>query len=178
MRLLLPALEGHPKLHSLDLGDCKLGDEGLGLICSLLSSTEKKTDLRELTLTGNQGITQTGWTQLAMAIANSCSLTSLFLDYTNIGDYGAGVFSVALAASKTIQVVDFEGCGITDTGGEFFYDLLTNYDTSLKEINLAENKICEDLLEDIKDALSDGSNNTRNPSPKRRSPQGKAPSPE
>lgn len=36
LALLNPALTGHPSLVSLDLGDCLLGDEGIGLICSLL----------------------------------------------------------------------------------------------------------------------------------------------
>eukprot|EP00794_Sanderia_malayensis_P020613 gene20613-22647_t len=179
MAILQPALVGHPKLQSLDLGDCKLGDAGLGHVCSIFSASQDRSGLHELTLTGNQEITQHGWTQLAMAIANNCSLTNLFLDYTNIGDFGAGVFAVAFAASKTIQVVDLEGCSITDDGGEFFYDLITNHETGLKEINLAENKISEDLLEDIKDALKDQLNKSKNPpSYQRGSPQGKSVTPE
>eukprot|EP00112_Aurelia_sp_Birch-Aquarium-sp1_P007032 Seg1768.6 transcript_id=Seg1768.6/GoldUCD/mRNA.D3Y31 product="Leucine-rich repeat-containing protein 73" protein_id=Seg1768.6/GoldUCD/D3Y31 len=179
MAILQTALEGHPKLQSLDLGDCQLGDEGLSHICSLLASEEHKADIVELTLTGNQGISQAGWTQLAMAIGNHSSLKSLFLDYTNIGDFGAGTFAVALAASKTIQVLDLEGCGITDTGAEFLYDLITIYETPLKELNLAENKVTEDLLEDIKDVLNEDKGRTRDSLPKRRSsPQGKATSPE
>ena len=179
MAILQTALEGHPKLQSLDLGDCQLGDEGLSHICSLLASEEHKADIIELTLTGNQGISQAGWTQLAMAIGNHSSLTSLFLDYTNIGDFGAGTFAVALAASKTIQVLDVEGCGITDTGAEFLYDVITIYDTPLKELNLAENKVSEDLLEDIKDVLNEDKGRKRDSIPKRRSsPQGKATSPE
>ena len=175
MSILVNALDDHPKLQSLDLGDCELGDDGLSHVCSLLESNGSRTGLVELTLTGNQGITQAGWTQLAMAIANGCSLTSLFLDYTNIGDFGAGVFAVALAASKTMKVIDFEGCGISDTGAEFLYDLVATYDSPLVEINLAENKISEELLDDIKHVLNGDGQRVTNAVPKRRSsPQGKA----
>ena len=175
MSILVNALDDHPKLQSLDLGDCHLGDDGLSHVCSLLESKGHRTGLLELTLTGNQGITQAGWAQLAMAIANGCSLTSLFLDYTNIGDFGAGVFAVALAASKTIRIIDFEGCGLTDTGAEFLYDLVATYDTPLVEVNLAENKISEELLDDIKYVLKSEGQRVRDTLPKRRSsPQGKA----
>lgn len=175
MSILVNALDDHPKLQSLDLGDCQLGDEGLSHICSILQSNGDRTGLLELTLTGNQDISQAGWTQLAMAMANGCSLTSLFLDYTNIGDFGAGIFAVALAASKTMKIIDLEGCGISDTGADLFYDLVTTYDTQLKEINLAENKISEDLLDDIKHALSNSTQKSRGILPRgRSSPQGKA----
>ena len=177
MSIIVTALDDHPKLQSLDLGDCQLGDDGLANVCSLLSSNGSKAGIMELTLTGNQGISQAGWAQLAMAIANGSPLASLFLDYNNIGDFGAGAFAVALAASKTMKVVDFEGCGITDVGAELLYDLITSYNTPLREINLAENKISEDLLEDIKDALDD--DKQKDSLPRRRSsPQGKATSPE
>ena len=175
MSILVNALSDHPKLQSLDLGDCKLGDDGLSHVCSLLEPTGNRTGLLELTLTGNQDITQAGWAQLAMAIANGCSLTSLFLDYTNIGDFGAGIFAVALAASKTIKIIDFEGCGISDTGAELLYDLVETYDTPLVEINLAENKISEELLNDLKHVLSQDGHRLKDALPKRRSsPQGKA----
>ena len=176
---LLPALEGHPKLKSIDLGDCGLGDEGIRSVCSLISNTEDKPGLLELTLTGNREVTQVGWTQLAMSIANGCSLRSLFLDYNNIGDFGAGVFAVALAASKTLHVVDFEGCGITDAGAELLCDSLTGYATSIKELNLAENKISEDVLEEVKECLLDNNQVAGNLSSRgRSSPQGKAKTPE
>ena len=175
MSILVNALDDHPKLQSLDLGDCQLGDDGLSHVCSLLESQGNRAGLLELTLTGNHGITQAGWTQLAMAISNGCSLTSLFLDYTNIGDFGAGIFAVALAASKSVKVIDFEGCGITDTGAEFLYDLVTTYDTPLTEVNLAENNIGEELIDDLKHALNNDAHRLRDTLPKRRgSPQGKA----
>ena len=175
MAVLVNALDDHPKLQSLDLGDCQLGDDGLSHVCSILQTEGSGTSLLELTLAGNPGITQAGWAQLAMAISNGCSLTSLFLDYSNIGDFGAGVFAVALAASKKLKIIDLEGSGITDTGGEFFYDLVTTYNTPLTEINLAENGISEDLLDDIKHALNDSADKLKGSLPRRRSsPQGKA----
>ena len=52
MSLLAPSLENHPKLQSLDIGDCQLGDEAMQSICSLLKHRENKQDIEELTLTG------------------------------------------------------------------------------------------------------------------------------
>jgi Ran GTPase-activating protein (RanGAP) involved in mRNA processing and transport len=96
-----------------------------------------------------------GWSYLAIAIAASSRLRNLYLDYNKIGNYGTGVLAVAMAASATLEKVDFEGCGITESGAELLFDLVANYPTSLKEINLADNDISEELQEQIKQCLMD-----------------------
>lgn len=72
----------------------------------------------ELTLSANPAITSTGWSLLFCAIAASSRLRVLNIDYNNIGDYGAGLFSVAMAGSRSIHTVDMEGCGITESGAK------------------------------------------------------------
>lgn len=154
-KYLVNALLTHPKISSLDVGDCNLTDDSLQQICILLPPEEGKTCLHTLTLTGNKNITQMGWSYLAIAIAASSRLHNLYLDYNKIGNYGAGVFAVAMAASTTLKKVDFEGCGITESGAELLFDVIANYPTSLKEINLADNDVSEELQEQIRQCLID-----------------------
>ena len=153
LECLMPALQVHPKLHSLDVGDCQLGDDGIRQICTLLPSSEGKDGLLELTLSANQNISPQGWTQLAIAIAANSQLHNLYLDYNRIGDYGAGVLSVALAASPTLERIDLEGCGIGEKGGEIFFTVIANYPGKIREIILFENSISAELIEQINDCL-------------------------
>ena len=155
MSILAPALENHPKLQSLDIGDCELGDDAMQSICSMLKHRENKQDILELTLTGNRNITQTGWAQLAMAIAHNCRLSSLFLDYNNIGDFGAGLLAVALAATKYLYVLDLEGANITDVGADLLCDAIESHNVTLRELNLAENDITDEILSEIKECLQE-----------------------
>lgn len=154
LECLMPSFQAHPKLCSLDLGDCQLGDDGIKQICTLLPSTDGRDGLFELTLSANQNVSPKGWTELAIAIASTSQLHCLYLDYNNIGDYGAGVFSVALAASSTLKKVDFEGCGIGERGGEMFFTVVANYRTKLDELVLFENNISAELIGQISDCLS------------------------
>ena len=45
LECLMPALQIHPRLQSLDFGDCQLGDDGIKQICTLLPSTEGREGL-------------------------------------------------------------------------------------------------------------------------------------
>jgi Ran GTPase-activating protein (RanGAP) involved in mRNA processing and transport len=155
MSILAPAFEFHPKLQSIDVGDCQLGDDAMQNVCSLIKSRENKQHLKELTLTGNRNISQTGWAQLAMAIANHSRLTSLFLDYNNIGDFGAGLLAVALASSKYLQVLDLEGTNITDVGADLLCDSIESHNVTLRELSLAENEITDEILSEIKECLQE-----------------------
>lgn len=154
MECLMSALQAHPKLQSLDFGDCQLGDDGIRQICTLLPSSEGRKGLIELTLSANQDVSPQGWTQLAIAIAANSQLQSLYLDYNNIGDYGAGVLSVALAANSTLERVDLEGCGVGGKGGEFFFAVIANYPTKMQELVLFENNISAELIGQINDCLN------------------------
>ena len=151
---LVPALEVHPKLQALDFGDCQLADDGIRRVCTLLPPGNNQAELTELTLSANQKVTPAGWTQLAIAIAASSQLRSLYLDYNNITDFGAGVFAVAMAANSTLEWIDFEGTRITDRGAELFFDVVANYPTKLQEIVLSENNISLELIEQISDCLA------------------------
>ena len=154
LECLMPALQNHPRLQSLDFGDCQLGDDGIRHICTLLPSSEGRNGLLELTLSANQDVSPQGWTQLAIAIAANSQLQSLYLDYNNIGDYGAGVLSVALAANSTLERVDLEGCRLGEKGGEVFFAVIANYPTKMQELVLFENNISTELIGQINDCLN------------------------
>ena len=154
IKCLVNVLQNHPRISAIDVGDCGLTDDGVQQICILLPPDENKVCLNTLTLTGNRNVTQKGWTYLATAIAASSRLRNLHLDYNKIGDYGAGVLAVALASSLTMEKVDLEGCRITESGAELLFDVVANYTTSLKEINLLDNDISDELQEQINQCLN------------------------
>lgn len=158
MGILGPSLQRHPSLMSLDMGDCSLGDDAITVICSLIKTSSNKANIEELTLTGNREVTQSGWAQLAMTLAHSTQLKKLFLDYNKIGDFGAGLFSVALSSVKTLELLDLEGTGITDAGAELLCDALESYNINLQELNLDENEIDEEIVKELKECLQENKN--------------------
>uniref|UniRef100_A0A3P8TK92 Leucine rich repeat containing 73 n=1 Tax=Amphiprion percula TaxID=161767 RepID=A0A3P8TK92_AMPPE len=109
------ALSTHPTLVCLDLGDCMLGDQALGLICGMLPPDGAKS-----------------------------------------GDQIAGMLAVAVASSRTLEVLDLEGTGLTNHSAQVFLDMVENYPTSLRVLVLAENDISPELQQQIVDLLSDG----------------------
>ncbi|XP_063300254.1 leucine-rich repeat-containing protein 73 isoform X1 [Pelobates fuscus] len=156
LALLNPALAVHPSLVSLDLGDCMLGDEGISLICGLLPPDGAKPGLRELTLSANPSVTCSGWARLAIAVAHSSQIRTLNLDYNPLGDHIASMLAVCVASSRTLEVLDLEGTGLTNQSAQILLDMVQNYPTPLKTIILSENNISVDLQQKIADLLSEG----------------------
>ncbi|KAM9365994.1 leucine-rich repeat-containing protein 73 [Pholidichthys leucotaenia] len=154
--VLNPALSIHPTLVCLDLGDCMLGDEALGLICGMLPPDGAKSGLRELSLSANPSISSKGWSRLSIAVAHSSQLRVLNLDYNNLGDQIAGMLAVAVASSRTLEVLDLEGTGLTNQSAQVFLDMVENYPTSLRVLVLVENDISPELQRQINDLLSEG----------------------
>lgn len=77
--------------------------------------------ITELTLSDNPRISALGWAQFGMCLANCNSLRWLFLDYNPLGDYGASCVLVALSASQSLELLDLEGCGLTEHTGQVSY---------------------------------------------------------
>ncbi|XP_002738072.1 leucine-rich repeat-containing protein 73-like [Saccoglossus kowalevskii] len=153
MEILYDSLSMHPSLVSLDMGDCRLGDKAIRLISNLLPDDGAKPGLKELTLSANPSISPSGWAHFAVALAAGSSIKLLNLDYNNIGDYGSGLLAVAIASSKTLEVIDLEATGVTQQGGEVLLDLVQNYPTPLRELNLTENYITVDVEVEINELL-------------------------
>ncbi|KAM5164756.1 leucine-rich repeat-containing protein 73 [Mantella aurantiaca] len=156
LALLNPALAGHPSMVSLDLGDCLLGDEGISLICGLLPPDGAKPGLRELTLSANPGISCTGWARLAVAVAHSSQVRTLNLDYNPLGDHIASMLAVCVASSRTLEILDLEGTGLSNLSAQILMDMIQNYPTPLRSLVLSENNISEELQQQITDLLCAG----------------------
>ena len=160
LSILVPAIEKHPNLVNLDLGDCHIGDDGLSALCNLVKPSNKRTSqLQEVTLTGNRNITQSGWAQLAMALAHYTHVTKLYLDYNNIGDFGAGLLAVSLSSCKSLKYIDLEGCGITDAGAELLCDAIESYNVTLHDLNLAQNEVSDEIVKELKECLQENKTN-------------------
>ncbi|XP_038654870.1 leucine-rich repeat-containing protein 73 isoform X3 [Scyliorhinus canicula] len=134
----------------------------MNLICGLLPPDGAKSGLKELTLSANPAITVKGWTRLAIAVAHSSQLRVLNLDYNPLGDHIAGMLAVAVASSRTLEVVDLEGTGLTNQSAQIFLDMVENYPTSMRTLILAENNISLELQQQISDLLSEGEEEEEN----------------
>ena len=53
-----------------------------------------------------------------MALSVGCSLRSLYVDYNELGDSSASCILVAVAGSKTLETLDMECVGATETVGQ------------------------------------------------------------
>ena len=130
-----------------------LGDEGRDFVLFFPQLKEMR-DLLNFTLSANHGVTHLGWTQLAIAVSANSQLQNLYLDYNNIGDYGAGELSVALASSSSLEIVDLEGCGVSEKGVEILFAVIANYPTKMQELVLFEDNVSVELIGQISDCLS------------------------
>ncbi|BFZ07549.1 hypothetical protein BsWGS_10588 [Bradybaena similaris] len=155
MKVLGLALSKHPGIVSLDVGDCKLGDMSIDVLYSLLLPLGNKSGLTELTLSNNPHISALGWAQFGMCLANCSCLRWLFLDYNPLGDYGASCVLVALAASQSVQVLDLEGCGLTEHTGQAILHLVQNHLGGLSQVKLSNNRIRTSTVLSIRKHLSD-----------------------
>ncbi|XP_018411216.1 PREDICTED: leucine-rich repeat-containing protein 73 [Nanorana parkeri] len=165
LALLNPALAGHPSLVSLDLGDCLLGDEGISQICGLLPPDGAKPGLRELTLSANPAITCTGWARLAVAVAHSSQVRTLNLDYNPLGDHIASMLAVCVASSRTLEILDLEGTGLSNLSAQILLDMIQNYPTPLRSLVLSENNISMELQQQIADLLTEGEDDDESEGP-------------
>ncbi|XP_010615977.1 leucine-rich repeat-containing protein 73 isoform X1 [Fukomys damarensis] len=72
------------------------------------------------------------------------------------GDHVAGMLAVAVASSRTLEVLDLEGTGLTNQSAQTLLDMVENYPTALRSLVLAENSISPELQQQICDLLSEG----------------------
>ncbi|XP_052233356.1 uncharacterized protein LOC127846226 [Dreissena polymorpha] len=139
LMMMQSALYHHPRLVCLDLGDCHLGDQGLGILAGMLKDTRERHGLRELILSHNTRITCHGWRRLAMSLASGSSLRTLHVDFNVIGDACAASLVTALPGATCLETLDMECTGITDFSGQLLLRLLQHFKLKLKEINIEKN---------------------------------------
>uniref|UniRef100_A0A672RL97 Leucine rich repeat containing 73 n=1 Tax=Sinocyclocheilus grahami TaxID=75366 RepID=A0A672RL97_SINGR len=162
----------------LSVRGCQLSDRDFGRVCRGVAESHS---LAQLNL--NLGVVSTiGRTkQLADALKANRSVQTLFLTTCVLkksddskstctlslclsflhclwfpGDHIAGMLTVAVASSRTLEVLDLEGTGLTNQSAQVFLDMVENYPTSLRVLVLAENDISPELQQQISDLLSEG----------------------
>ncbi|XP_069118128.1 leucine-rich repeat-containing protein 73-like [Argopecten irradians] len=158
MEILGTSLAQHPNIVALDVGDCNLGDNSLEFISDLLPQNGAKPGLADLTLSANTSISPEAWAKFAVALAVSSHLRELYVDYNRLGDYAASCLLVGLTSKRQIEVLDLEGTRITDHTAKLVAHLVDNFPVKLRRVILAENKINEELKEEIRQSLGDDIN--------------------
>ncbi|XP_063774857.1 leucine-rich repeat-containing protein 73 isoform X2 [Pseudophryne corroboree] len=140
----------------------------------LAQGLQSNRSLQSLFLHGNP-LTDTGLSLLTPALAVHPSLVSLDLGDCLLGDEGirlicgllppdgakpgdhiASMLAVCVASSRTLEVLDLEGTGLSNQSAQILLDMVQNYPTPLKSLVLSENKISMDLQQQIADLLSEG----------------------
>ena len=161
MKAICKAVDRHPSLMSLDMGDCGLNNSSLKYLCQILQQSDdesspgkKAKGLTELNLSGNVEISLPGWTRFAIALSRNETLERLYLDYCRLLPEGAAVLAVAIARHPTLRTVDVEGCSLAAEGAGYL-SLALKYPgpPRLEEILLSENSIPKEDEEKIKSHL-------------------------
>ncbi|XP_072406792.1 leucine-rich repeat-containing protein 73 isoform X2 [Chiloscyllium punctatum] len=149
VKQLAEALASNRSIHSLFLHGTPLTDSGLAILNPVLSLHPSliSLDLGDCIL-GDEGMNLI------------CGM--LPPDGAKSGDHIAGMLAVAVASSRTLEVVDLEGTGLTNQSAQIFLDMVENYPTSLRTLILAENNISLELQQQISDLLSEGEEEEEN----------------
>jgi Ran GTPase-activating protein (RanGAP) involved in mRNA processing and transport len=121
-RLLADSLRHNHHLQRLSLQACRLGNEGLEMLCPVL--LQGNPPLIHVNLSGN-GITDAGAVALAQAIQYHPTLRELLLGWNGIADIGTTALAQAVTKSR-LQILDLAGVSEGRGGGSRDSFLLTD----------------------------------------------------
>lgn len=155
LKRFFESIINHKHIISLDLGDCKLTDNSVDCINSLIYIDDKNDwpGLQELSLSANEQITPTGWYQILLAIAASSRLKSFYADYNNIDDVCGYLLVAIIASTTTLEIIDLEHTRLTNASAKLFCYVIENYPVSLKTLNLVDNNIKTEIIKKIDEIL-------------------------
>jgi Ran GTPase-activating protein (RanGAP) involved in mRNA processing and transport len=109
------------ELLDLELDDNAIGDEGMELLVTGLSSSASLNGLR----LANNGITSIGIEALSNVLKSPNSqLSHLGLNFNSFGDNGANILASSLANNVSLKSIDLFRCNITDEGWKAFANLI------------------------------------------------------
>eukprot|EP01114_Cavostelium_apophysatum_P000437 TRINITY_DN10401_c0_g1_i1.p1 TRINITY_DN10401_c0_g1~~TRINITY_DN10401_c0_g1_i1.p1 ORF type:complete len:405 (+),score=32.08 TRINITY_DN10401_c0_g1_i1:98-1312(+) len=131
-------------LTTLDLRSCKIDTKGMTALAKALG---KNIALQNLDLTYNQlgGLVA----PFAEAIEKNSVLKTLNISENSVGVHGAQLLADALRKNSTLTHLYLAFGNITNEGGHYFLETLTQRNRSLTRLHLIGNKIDENVLEDI-----------------------------
>ncbi|XP_072356571.1 NACHT, LRR and PYD domains-containing protein 3-like [Scyliorhinus torazame] len=134
------ALSTNQSLTDLNLGNNKLGDSGVKLLCLALGNPDCK--IQKLGL-GAVALTNSCAESLVDALRTNQSLTDLDLSVSNLGDSGVILLSMALRNPDCkIQKLSLWNAGLTDSCVEDLASALSK-NRSLKDLNLGLNSFTD-----------------------------------
>jgi Ran GTPase-activating protein (RanGAP) involved in mRNA processing and transport len=148
------ALQRTISLEHLDLGYNSIGDVGMTAIAQTMTQ-------KELYLSGNE-ISAVVLTSLADSLKKITRLTDLWLDSCSIDDEGAAILASALKSNTTLARLNLGHNKIGNVGAKAILDALTEYNTTLTQLDLDGNDdISPTLLSSIASMVAANESSTR-----------------
>ena len=114
LRVLYYSLINNAHFRSLDIGDCGLSDESVPIVKEIILRKEHSKGLAELIISYNPKITQTGWSQILIAVAAAPDMKYFHMDYNHLDDNCGYLIAAILTANHNLEVLDLEHTGLTD----------------------------------------------------------------
>ena len=138
-------------MKQLDIGDCRLTSESADHIARLI---EASTNISSLSLTGNADIDKEGWKKIALSLQKNNTLTTLSLDYCNLGSAGMISIARALKNNTSLKSIDLEGNKIGEAGAKSLLSTLGGKN-GLEDITIMPgNTINETTITAIRESIA------------------------
>jgi Ran GTPase-activating protein (RanGAP) involved in mRNA processing and transport len=131
---------------SLDLHDNEITSEGMSVLAVALNNNTK---LQTLYLHGNHLLDKGIYSLAQILTSNNQTLEVLDLNSTGLTDVGAEDLAVMLQKNQTLKCLQLEANEIGDRGVQYLAEALTKYNTTLEQLQMAENKFVSDSSVDF-----------------------------
>jgi len=136
---------------NLDLGDCKLTQDGAKHIAKLI---ELNSTVTVLTISGNT-IQLEGWQNISKSLLTNSTLETLSLDFNKIGDEEAISIAEGIRGCKSLRSIDLEGNKIGDEGGRKLFDAVKANKSIVDLTLLPINQISKEIVDEVRDFLKE-----------------------
>ena len=127
-----------PRLQSLDLHGCDLGDKGISIIGEELGLLK---ELKEINV-AKTGISAEGLQELSNGLVENHGIRALRLQNNTIGVEGAIVLSGWLKRLYLLETLNMSGCGIENIGAKYISKSFVS--KVLRQMSMRENEIIKE----------------------------------
>jgi Ran GTPase-activating protein (RanGAP) involved in mRNA processing and transport len=131
---------------SLDLHDNEITSEGISILASTLTNNVK---LHTLYLHGNRLFDKGIYELTQVLTSNNQTLQVLGLNSIGLTDTGAEDLAAMLQKNHTLIRLQLQANEIGDRGVQYLADALAKYNTTLEQLEMAENKFVSDTSVDF-----------------------------